>query len=100
MLLETCMRYGQISYDEWDVENWNQRWQPSEKVIWDLRRDWKPIPIAKAQFITDGAGGVYCKIFEGKPHKEGFLYRIYQGGERSLLDRAYFFVLLYWIFTL
>jgi len=35
------MRYGQISYDEWDVENWNQRWQPSEKVIGTFRLDYE-----------------------------------------------------------
>ena len=100
MLLETCMRYGQICYDEWDVENCNQRWQSPEKVMRDLGRDWKSIPVAKAQFITDGTDEVYCKVFEVKPHKEGLLYRIYQGCERCVLDKAYFFVPFYWIYVM
>lgn len=71
VLLDTHMRYGQISYDEEDVHSWDQRWKPSEKTVRDLGRDWNSKPVAKVLFITNGVGGVYCKVVEVKPLKEG-----------------------------
>ena len=72
MLLDTHMHYGEISYDEEDVQSWDQRWRPSEKTVRDLGGDWKSIPVAKVLFVTNGVGGVYCKVVKVKPRKDGF----------------------------
>ena len=69
VLLNTLMRHGDISYDDEDVQSWNQRWRPSEKMVQDLGREWRSIPVAKVFFISNGVGGVYCKV--EKP-REGF----------------------------
>ena len=69
VLLDTKMRYGEISYDDEDVQSWHQRWHPSEKTVQDLRRDWRSKPVANVLFIANGVGGVYCKVV--KP-REGF----------------------------
>ncbi len=71
MLLSTRMRYGKISYEVEDVENWDQRWQPSERTVRDLGQDWKSVAVAKVLFITNASGGVFCKVIEVKPRKEG-----------------------------
>jgi len=72
VLLDTHMHYGEISYDEEDVQSWDQRWRPSEKTVRDLGGDWKSIPVAKVLFVTNGVGGVYCKVVKVKPRKDGF----------------------------
>ena len=69
VLLDTQMRYGEISYDDEDVQSWDQRWHPSEKTVQDLVRDWRSIPVAKVLFITNGVGSVYCKVAGVKPLK-------------------------------
>ncbi|XP_078380102.1 uncharacterized protein LOC144663042 isoform X1 [Oculina patagonica] len=71
VLLSTRMRYGKISYEVEDVENWDQRWQPSERTVRDLGQDWKSVAVAKVLFITNASGGVFCKVIEVKPRKEG-----------------------------
>lgn len=73
VLLSTHMRYGQISYDRQDVENWDQRWQPPERTVRDLERDWKSVAVAKVLFITNASGGVFCRVFEVKPRREGII---------------------------
>ena len=75
VLLDTQMRYGEISYDDEDVQSWDQKWHPSEKTVQDLARDWRSIPVAKVMFITNGVGGVYCKVVGMKPRK-GFRSRL------------------------
>ena len=72
MLLDTHMHYGEISYDDEHVQSWDQRWRPSEKTVQDLGRDWRSIPVAKVSFITNGVGGVYYKVVQVKPRREGF----------------------------
>ena len=72
VLLDTLMRYGEISYDDEDVQSWDQRWHPSEKTVQDLGRDWRSIPVAKVLFISNGVGGVYCKVFKVVKPREGF----------------------------
>ena len=64
VLLDTLMRYGQISYDKRHVVRWDHRWHPSEKTVQDLERDWKLITVARVQFRTDGVSGVYCEVFK------------------------------------
>ena len=73
MLLDTHMHYGEISYDDEDVQTWDQRWRPSEKTVRDLKRDWRSIPVAKVLFISNGVGGVYYKV---KPRKDGLWPRL------------------------
>ena len=70
MLLDTRMRWGEISYAEEDVETWDRGWQPSEITVRDLGRDWKSIRLANVQFVVNGVGGVYCTVFEIKPQKK------------------------------
>ena len=72
VLLDTLMRYGEISYDDEDVQSWDQRWHPSEKTVQDLGRDWRSIPVAKVLFISNGVGGVYCKVFKVVKPRECF----------------------------
>ena len=72
MLLSTHIRYGEISYEGEDVEDWDHRWRPSEKTVHDLRRDWKTVAVAKVLFITNTSGGVLCRVIEVKPRKDGF----------------------------
>ena len=69
VLLSTRMRYGEISYEGEDVEDWDHRWQPSEKTVHDLRRDWKSVAVAKVMFITNASGGVLCRA---QRCKDGF----------------------------
>ena len=66
MLLDTHLRYGEISYDEEDVQSWDQSWRPSEKTVQHLRRDWKSTPVAKVSFISNGFGSVSCSVKEVK----------------------------------
>ena len=72
VLLDTHLLYGEISYDEEDVQIWEKNWRPSEKTVQDLARDWRSKAVAKVQFITDGLGSVKYTVFEVKPRKEGF----------------------------
>ena len=71
VLLDTHMHYGEISYDDEDVQSWDQRWRPSEKIVRDLRRDWRSIPVAKVSFIANGVGGVNYRPFEVKHREDG-----------------------------
>ena len=66
------MHYGEISYEKEHVQSWDEIWRPSEKVVTDLRREWKSVPDAKVWFITNSAGGVNCNVVEVKSRKDGF----------------------------
>ena len=68
VLLDTLMYYGEISYNDEDVQTWQQRWRPSEKAVQDLERDWRLIPVAKVLFISNGVGSVRWEV---KPRKDG-----------------------------
>jgi len=72
VLLDTHLHHGEISYDEEDLQSWDQGWRPSEKTVRDLGQDWKTVPVAKVLFITNGVGGVYAKVVEVKLRKEGW----------------------------
>jgi len=62
VLLDTHLRYGEISYDEEDVQIWEKSWRPSEKIVQDLRRDQTSIPVVKVSFISNGGGGVSYNV--------------------------------------
>ena len=62
VLLDTVMRFGEISYGKKDVKVWDQRWVPSEKAVHDLSRDWMLRPLAKVKFVTNAVGGVSYSV--------------------------------------
>ena len=72
MLLETCLRYGEISYKAEDVKIWDQKWQPSQRAVQDLDRDWKTVRLANVQFIANYGGGATYRVFEVKFPNTGF----------------------------
>ena len=72
VLLETYMYNGEISYDKEHVQNWDQRWRPSETIVRNLGQEWKSIPVAKVLFITNDNGGVNCNVVKVKARKDGF----------------------------
>ena len=76
VLIDTRMYYGEISYDDEDVQSWDQRWRPSEKAVRALRRDWRSIPVAKVSFITNNVGRVNYTPVEVKTCKDGFWSRL------------------------
>lgn len=67
VLLDTRIRYGSISYKDDDLKIWDRRWQPSERAVQDLLRDWKTISVANVQFISNGYGGVFYNVFKVQP---------------------------------
>ena len=71
MLLDTRMRYGNISYKAEDVTIWDLKWQPSERTVQDLEQQWKTIRVAKVQFVANAVGGVFCHVFEVKSPNTG-----------------------------
>ena len=76
VLLDTKMRYGEISYDDEDVQSWDQRWRPSEKTVQHLARDWRSIPVAKVLFISNGVGDVYCNVVKPREGFRSWLYSL------------------------
>ena len=67
VLLETRMRYGEISYHNEDVLKWKERWQPSERLENDLRMDHQKKPEVKVRFYSDKYGRVQCTVIETTP---------------------------------
>lgn len=64
VLLDTRVRYGEISDKKEDVKVWDRSWQPSERAVQDLKREWKTVPLANVQFIVNANGGVICNVFK------------------------------------
>lgn len=58
VLLHTQLRYGRISFEVGDVKTWDQAWMPSDKIVQCLKREWREVPKADVQFISNGSGGV------------------------------------------
>ena len=58
VLLDTRLRYGKISYQKEDVVDWKEGWQPSERLMSHLGKDYLSTPDARVRFISDGYGGV------------------------------------------
>ena len=58
VLLETVIRFGRISYEEEDVNVWDQRWEPSGMTVRELSNDWMFKPLANIRFVATANGGV------------------------------------------
>ncbi|CAH3119389.1 unnamed protein product [Pocillopora meandrina] len=58
ILLDTVLRFGKISYREEDLKAWDQRWEPSEKVVRHLLQDWMCRPLGNVRFVATANGGV------------------------------------------
>jgi len=67
MLLETRMRYGEISYKTKDVLRRKDNWQPSEKNISDLRKLHRSTYDAKVQFVSQGNGEITMHVVDVTP---------------------------------
>ena len=67
MLLETRMRYGEISYQDNDVLRREDSWLPSERNKSDLRRDHSLTYDAKVQFVSQGNGEVTIHVVDVTP---------------------------------
>ena len=49
---------------------WERGWKPSERVVLDLEREWKSVPVANVQFVVNIFGGVNCTVLVAQsPHK-------------------------------
>ena len=57
VLLETVIRFGRISYEEEDVNVWDQRWEPSGMTVHELSHDWMFKPLANIRFFATANGG-------------------------------------------
>ena len=58
VLLQTRLRYGEISYEAEDVLTRKDRWQPSERPVTHLREDYRSTPNAQVRLTSTGYGGV------------------------------------------
>ena len=70
VLLETRMRYGEISYQETDVVKRVDGWQPSDKNKADLKELHGLTPEAKVTFFSEGNGAISCNVDEKKVAEE------------------------------
>ena len=67
VLLDTRMRYGEISYRREDVmKRWNDRWKPPEELENCLRENHQSKPEVKVCFYTDRYGVVQSTVTERK----------------------------------
>ena len=55
-MLETCLRYGKISFDSKDVVTRVGSWQPSERDEDDLQQKWESTPVATLKMFVDKNG--------------------------------------------
>jgi len=67
MLLDTRMRYGEISYEPKDVLRREDHWQPSEKHKSDLRKRHGSTNDAKVQFVSQGNGEITMHVVDVTP---------------------------------
>ena len=69
MLLETSMRYGEISFQVADVVKRVEEWQPPDKYKADLKEQHGLTPEAKVEFVSEGNGAISysCVIPAEKP---------------------------------
>ena len=67
VLLETCMRYGKISYQPLDVVQWKKSWRPSTQHESDVMERHKQTPKATVRFISDGNAAVRCVVKDVTP---------------------------------
>ena len=74
VLLETCMRYGKISYQPLDVVQWKKNWRPSTQHESDVMERHKQTPKATVRFISDGNAAVRCVVKDVTPVWSRFWY--------------------------
>lgn len=67
VLLETCMRYGKISYLPLDVVQRKNGWRPSTKNESDLMQRHKQTPEATVRFSSDGNAAINCVVKDVAP---------------------------------
>ena len=56
------MRFGRISYEEEDVNVWNQRWEPPGMIVRHLSKDWMFRPLANIRFVATADGNVSYRV--------------------------------------
>ena len=76
VLLETCMRYGKISYQPLDVVQWKKSWRPSTQHESDVMERHKQTPKATVRFISDGNAAVRCVVKDVTPVWSRFWYSL------------------------
>jgi len=71
VLLETSMRYGEISYQAPDVVKRVDEWQPPDNYKADLKEQHGLTPEAKVKFVSKGSGTISysCVITKEKPSR-------------------------------
>jgi len=62
VLLIARLRYGKISYQNGDVLEQKDRWQPSDRQEANLIQDYESAPEAVVRFISNGNGGVLYDV--------------------------------------
>ena len=96
VLLETRIRYGEISYHNEDVLKWKERWQPPERLENDLRKRHQKKPEVKVWFYLDEYGEAQCTVIETtlgcSTRLNNYLFFCFAW----LWNRLYFYFRWYW----
>lgn len=62
VLLETRMRYGEISYQETDVVTREDEWKPPDECEADLMARYRSSAEAKVKFLSKGNGDIHFVV--------------------------------------